>query len=75
MAWAGIDSSLIEERGDPTPIFAAPGDYHYGSAASAGVDDGNPRVLSAATPVGSQDVDGEARVLGGQIDIGADELK
>ena len=63
--WAGIGNI------DMDPLFVDPvhDDYHL-SAGSACINAGDPNSFGS----GEFDMDGEARVLGGRVDIGADEF-
>jgi hypothetical protein len=76
-----LSNSIVQDTDDPVtgvthdpPLFVSSSDYHIRVDTSPAKDAGDPRVLSAPTPLGSQDIDGEARVIGAQIDIGADEI-
>ncbi|MBU0618167.1 MAG: hypothetical protein KKI02_10655, partial [Planctomycetes bacterium] len=53
---------------DPLFVDSAAGDYHL-SRRSPCVNDGDP----GSAPAGETDIDGEPRVQGGFVDIGADE--
>ncbi|MHC4620307.1 MAG: BACON domain-containing protein [Planctomycetota bacterium] len=55
---------------DPCFVDAAGSDYHL-SQGSACIDAGDPNYSSGP---GETDIDGEARVRGGRVDIGADEF-
>jgi hypothetical protein len=75
-----LSNSIVQDMDDPvtgvthnSPQFVSATDYHLLDTSPAR-DAADPRVLSAATPLGDLDVDGEARVIGAQLDIGADEI-
>jgi hypothetical protein len=54
---------------DPFFVYPGNGNYHL-SASSPCIDAGDPSYISG----GETDIDGDARVLNGRIDIGADEF-
>ncbi len=58
---------------DADPLFVDPkaGDYHL-AAGSPAVDAGNPDFVAAADET---DLDGDPRVVGGLVDLGADEFR
>lgn len=73
-----IDLTLFGGNIDEWPVFVGPyiesypneADYHLVSN-SACVNAGDPNFVSEADEM---DIDGQARVMGGRIDIGADEV-
>jgi len=74
---SGVDAYRAASGQDQHSIFASPGALRFANgvahvtAKSAAVNAGDPLFTGAA---GETDIDGEARVLGGRVDIGADEV-
>ncbi|MHC4867959.1 MAG: right-handed parallel beta-helix repeat-containing protein, partial [Planctomycetota bacterium] len=67
--WIDVnDSNLVVEPGDPNAIWVE-GDYHL-VAESLCIDAGDPNY--SAVP-NETDIDGQPRIIGGRVDIGADE--
>jgi parallel beta-helix repeat protein len=67
--WIDVnDSNLVVEPGDPNAIWVE-GDYHL-LLDSLCIDAGDPNY----SPVPNEtDIDGQPRIIGGRVDIGADE--
>ena len=65
--WPGQGNS----GGDPGFVAPGEGDYHL-RADSFCVDAGDPGYVAAQ---GEKDIDGDSRVIGGRIDMGADEYR
>jgi hypothetical protein len=74
---AGVDAYRTASGQDAHSIFASPGALRFVngmphiSVKSPAVNAGDPLFAGA---VGETDIDGEARVMGGRVDIGADEV-
>ncbi len=81
-SWPSVDVSVIEGElppvlsagahniySDPQLLHAAAGNYHLASSSPC-IDAGDPNL---PLPGDGTDIDGQARILEGRVDIGADE--
>ena len=67
--YSGLTAGVDDISVDPLLVAAGYGEFHL-SASSPCLDAG----LDSAVPPGSVDMDGEPRIQGGHVDIGADEF-